>query len=154
MSQTYAKYSSLCWVWKLQAILMESSSNFHTYQKCFQYFSDAIARRVYVLKSKLLESKENKIDDIEGRTMEEKTTNIIKFFWFKGCGYISSNKVWKTNISTRIRLKDKKRKVTVINASERLILSILWLSTRVDVYVSISFWSSSAQMGKLIKNRN
>jgi len=28
-----------------------------------------------------------------------------------------------------IRLKDKKRKVTVIKASERLILSILWLST-------------------------
>ena len=62
---------------------MESSSNFHTYQKCFQYFSDTIAWRVYILKSKLLESEENKIDEIEGRTMEEKTTNIIKWFMHK-----------------------------------------------------------------------
>ena len=37
------------------------------------------------------------------------------------------------------KIKDKKRKMTVIKASERLILSILWLSTRVDVYISISF---------------
>ena len=50
----------------------------------------------------------------------------------------------------RIRFQDKKRKVTVIKASERLMLII----SRVDEYVSISFWSSSAQIGRLVKNRN
>ena len=33
----------------------------------------------YDLKSKLLESEEHRINDIEGKTLEEKTTNIIKW---------------------------------------------------------------------------
>ena len=34
----------------------------------------------YDLKSKLLESEENIINNIEGKTIEEKTSNIIKWF--------------------------------------------------------------------------
>ena len=34
----------------------------------------------YDLKSKLLESEENIIKNIEGRTIEEKTTNVINWF--------------------------------------------------------------------------
>ena len=59
---------------------MDSSSYIHTPQKRCQYFPNKTFWRIYDLKSDLLVSEEKIINDIKGKTIEEETFNIIKWF--------------------------------------------------------------------------
>ena len=67
------KYKHFSWNHQAIFTLIRSASNIFLMQLLGEF---------YDLKSKLLESEENIIKDIEGRTIEEKTTNVINWFMF------------------------------------------------------------------------
>ena len=66
------KYKEFSWNHQAIFTLIRSASNTSLMQLLGEF---------YDLKSKLLESEEN-IENIEGRTIEEKTTNVINWFMF------------------------------------------------------------------------
>ena len=55
----------------------------------------------YDFKSKLLESKENIINDIEGKTIEEKNSNIIKWFMHNE---VSDKPKSATSLDSKVRI--------------------------------------------------
>ena len=73
INQAFVKIQAFSWNHQAIFTLIRSASNI---------FLMKLLGEFYDLKSKLLESEENIIKDIEGRTIEEKTTNIINWFIF------------------------------------------------------------------------
>ena len=65
------KYKQFSWNHQSSFTLIRSAPNIFFVQLLREFFD---------LKSKLLENEEDEVNEIVGRTIEEKTTNIIEWF--------------------------------------------------------------------------